>query len=89
MFHWVLQLLTGANKEQRENLGITAPDYYSYLNQSGTYTVEDINDKKEFTDTMVCLSLENMFTKLLLFLHIRCSDHSNVDMCRFRRPCQL
>lgn len=55
MYHCVLQILTGATKEQRENLGITTPDYYFYLNQSGTYTVDDINDKKEFSDTMVCL----------------------------------
>lgn len=48
------QLLEGASGEQRENLGVTTPDYYFYLNQSGTYTVEDINDKKEFSDTMVC-----------------------------------
>ena len=50
------QVLEGASKEQRENLGITTPDYYLYLNQSGTYTVEDVNDKKEFAETMVCLS---------------------------------
>ncbi|MEQ2158883.1 hypothetical protein GOODEAATRI_016781, partial [Goodea atripinnis] len=44
----------------RENLGVTTPDYYYYMNQSGTYTVEDINDKKDFTDTMVltCLCLQ-------------------------------
>lgn len=47
------QVLEGASSEQRENLGVTTPDYYAYLNQSGTYTVEDVNDKKEFSDTMV------------------------------------
>lgn len=47
------QLLEGASSEQRENLGVTTPDYYYYLNQSGTYTVEDVNDKKDFSDTMV------------------------------------
>lgn len=47
------QLLSGSSGEQRENLGITTPDYYFYLNQSGTYTVEDVNDKKELCDTMV------------------------------------
>lgn len=50
------QLLEAASNEQRENLGVTTPDYYSYLNQSGTYTVEDVNDKKEFCDTMVSKS---------------------------------
>uniref|UniRef100_A0A8C7K7A9 Osteoclast-stimulating factor 1 n=1 Tax=Oncorhynchus kisutch TaxID=8019 RepID=A0A8C7K7A9_ONCKI len=52
-FHIYYQLLGGATKEMRENLGVTTPDYYLYLNQSGTYTVEDVNDKKEFSDTMV------------------------------------
>lgn len=32
---------------------MTTPDYYYYLNQSETYTVDDVNDKKEFSDTMV------------------------------------
>ncbi|KAF5892087.1 unconventional myosin-Ie-like, partial [Clarias magur] len=56
-FHIYYQLLAGATKEQRENLGITAPDYYFYMNQSGTYTVDDINDKKEFSDTMEAMSV--------------------------------
>uniref|UniRef100_A0A673ITD7 Osteoclast-stimulating factor 1 n=1 Tax=Sinocyclocheilus rhinocerous TaxID=307959 RepID=A0A673ITD7_9TELE len=56
-FHIYYQLLQGATKEQRENLGITTPDYYLYLNQSDTYTVEDVNDKKEFKDTMAAMSV--------------------------------
>uniref|UniRef100_A0A673BWQ3 Osteoclast-stimulating factor 1 n=1 Tax=Sphaeramia orbicularis TaxID=375764 RepID=A0A673BWQ3_9TELE len=56
-FHIYYQLLEGASGEQRENLGITTPDYYYYLNQSGTYTVEDVNDKKEFNDTMDAMSV--------------------------------
>ncbi len=50
---FLYQLLQGATKEQRENLGVTTPDYYFYLNQSDTYTVDDVNDTKEFKDTMV------------------------------------
>lgn len=56
-FHIYYQLLEGASGEQRENLGITTPDYYYYLNQSGTYTVEDVNDKREFNDTMDAMSV--------------------------------
>ncbi|XP_013883996.1 myosin IEb isoform X2 [Austrofundulus limnaeus] len=56
-FHIYYQLLGGASAEQRENLGVTTPDYYLYLNQSGTYTVEDVNDKKEFSDTMGAMSV--------------------------------
>nr|XP_046254592.1 myosin IEb [Scatophagus argus] len=70
-FHIYYQLLEGASTEQRENLGVTTPDYYFYLNQSGTYTVEDVNDKKEFSDTMgamsvVGLSLEDQDSVLQL-----------------------
>ena len=36
-----------------EGLGIANVDYYWYLNQSGTYTVDGTDDKKEFTDTIV------------------------------------
>uniref|UniRef100_A0A3P8UKW5 Myosin IEb n=1 Tax=Cynoglossus semilaevis TaxID=244447 RepID=A0A3P8UKW5_CYNSE len=56
-FHIYYQLLEGASGEQRENLGVTTPDYYYYLNQSGTYTVDDVNDKKEFQDTMAAMSV--------------------------------
>ncbi|XP_056141830.1 myosin IEb [Lampris incognitus] len=56
-FHIYYQLLEGASAEQRENLGITTPDYYYYLNQSGSYTVDDVNDKKDFTDTMEAMSV--------------------------------
>ncbi|XP_077384353.1 myosin IEb isoform X2 [Festucalex cinctus] len=56
-FHIYYQLLEGASGEQRENLGVTTPDYYIYLNQSGTFTVEDVNDKKEFADTLEAMSV--------------------------------
>ncbi|KAM8870138.1 myosin IEb [Spinachia spinachia] len=56
-FHIYYQVLQGASSEQRENLGVTTPEYYFYLNQSGTYTVEDMNDKKDFADTMEAMSV--------------------------------
>ncbi|XP_077111675.1 unconventional myosin-Ie-like isoform X2 [Ranitomeya variabilis] len=52
-FHIFYQLLEGASAEDRENLGVTAPDYYFYLNQSAVYKVEDVSDKTEFTETMI------------------------------------
>lgn len=36
------------------SLGLTTPDYYYYLNQSGVYEVEGTDDAKEFQDTLVC-----------------------------------
>ncbi|XP_024077899.1 unconventional myosin-Ie-like, partial [Terrapene carolina triunguis] len=50
-FHIYYQLLEGASPEQRENLGITSPDYYYYLNQSASYKVDDMNDRQEFHET--------------------------------------
>ena len=38
---------------QPESLGIANVDYYWYLNQSGTYTVDGIDDRKEFKETVV------------------------------------
>ncbi|XP_062888168.1 unconventional myosin-If-like [Mobula hypostoma] len=51
-FHIFYQLLEGASREQVENLGIAAPTYYFYLNQSGTDKVDGTDDKKDFAETM-------------------------------------
>ncbi|KAJ0032744.1 hypothetical protein NQD34_002825 [Periophthalmus magnuspinnatus] len=51
-FHIYYQLLEGANAQQKEGLGIMTPDYYYYLNQSGTYKVDGTNDSKDFQETM-------------------------------------
>ncbi|KAJ6651635.1 hypothetical protein lerEdw1_020767 [Lerista edwardsae] len=51
------QLLEGASPEQRENLGITTPDYYYYLNQSASYKVEDMNDQQEFQETLTAMDV--------------------------------
>lgn len=49
----VFQMIEGANAQQKEGLGIMTPDYYYYLNQSGTYKVDGTNDSKDFQETMV------------------------------------
>lgn len=46
-------MIEGATADQRSTLGITSLDYYSYLNQSGSYKVDDINDKSDFRETLV------------------------------------
>ncbi|XP_055007258.1 unconventional myosin-If-like [Boleophthalmus pectinirostris] len=55
--YYYYQILEGASSEQRENLGVTTPDYYFYLNQSGTYTVDDVSDKKDFAETMEAMAV--------------------------------
>ena len=37
-----------------EQFGLTTADYYYYLNQSGCYEVDGVNDVKEYQDTRVC-----------------------------------
>lgn len=37
-----------------ETLGLTTPDYYYYLNQTGVYKVDGTDDAAEFQDTLVC-----------------------------------
>ena len=50
---YILYLNAVVLKNFLESLGIANVDYYWYLNQSGTYTVEGTDDKKEFADTTV------------------------------------
>lgn len=73
-----LQLIEGASGEQKNSLGITSLDYYSYLNQSGSYKVDDINDKSDFQETMVrsdpsCLTGNNLTPSV-------CEAHTSVHM---------
>ncbi|XP_041087041.1 unconventional myosin-If-like isoform X1 [Polyodon spathula] len=56
-FHIYYQLLDGASKDQHEALGIMTPDYYFYLNQSGTYKVDGTNDSKDFQETMEAMDV--------------------------------
>ncbi|GLD49787.1 unconventional myosin-If-like protein, partial [Lates japonicus] len=50
-------LIEGANAQQKEGLGIMTPDYYYYLNQSGTYKVDGTNDSKDFQETMEAMQV--------------------------------
>uniref|UniRef100_A0A3Q0QYC1 Osteoclast-stimulating factor 1 n=1 Tax=Amphilophus citrinellus TaxID=61819 RepID=A0A3Q0QYC1_AMPCI len=56
-FHIFYQLIEGASGEQKNSLGITSLDYYSYLNQSGSYKVDDINDKSDFQETVKAMDV--------------------------------
>ncbi|XP_053318478.1 unconventional myosin-Ie [Spea bombifrons] len=60
-FHIFYQMIEGASKEQRNTLGITSLDYYYYLSQSGSYKVDDINDKRDFQETMHAMSVIGIF----------------------------
>eukprot|EP00730_Choanoeca_flexa_P019151 TRINITY_DN9345_c0_g3_i1.p1 TRINITY_DN9345_c0_g3~~TRINITY_DN9345_c0_g3_i1.p1 ORF type:complete len:1057 (+),score=322.91 TRINITY_DN9345_c0_g3_i1:85-3255(+) len=59
-FHIFYQLCAGATQQQRETMGISEPSYYSYLNQSGCFTVDGIDDHKEFQDTLKAMGVMDL-----------------------------
>nr|XP_057929823.1 unconventional myosin-If [Doryrhamphus excisus] len=56
-FHIYYQLIEGTSAQQKEGLGVMTPDYYFYLNQSGTYKVDGTNDSKDFHETMEAMQV--------------------------------
>ncbi|KAG8440419.1 hypothetical protein GDO86_006247 [Hymenochirus boettgeri] len=62
-FHIFYQMIEGASREQRESLGITSIDYYYYLSLSGSYKVDDINDKRDFQETMHAMNVIGIFAE--------------------------
>ena len=52
-FHIFYQLLAGADPQMQQEFGLSTPDYFLYLSQSGTYSVEGTDDRTEFQDTVV------------------------------------
>uniref|UniRef100_A0A7M4EQH0 Myosin IE n=1 Tax=Crocodylus porosus TaxID=8502 RepID=A0A7M4EQH0_CROPO len=62
-FHIFYQLIEGASSEQKSNLGITSMDYYYYLSLSGSYKVDDINDKSDFQETLHAMNVIGIFAE--------------------------
>ena len=77
-FHIFYQLISGADEKLRESLGIANVDYYWFLNQSGTYTVGGIDDRKEFEETVHAMEVmgilgemqANVFSIVAGILHL-------------------
>eukprot|EP01097_Dermamoeba_algensis_P012068 TRINITY_DN966_c0_g1_i1.p1 TRINITY_DN966_c0_g1~~TRINITY_DN966_c0_g1_i1.p1 ORF type:complete len:1106 (+),score=323.31 TRINITY_DN966_c0_g1_i1:51-3368(+) len=49
-FHIFYQLLAGAGDREKQDLGLWAPENYTYLYESQCYTIEGVDDRKEFQD---------------------------------------
>ncbi|KAG6939765.1 myosin IE [Chelydra serpentina] len=62
-FHIFYQLIEGAASEQKHSLGITSMDYYYYLSLSGSYKVDDINDKSDFQETLHAMNVIGIFAE--------------------------
>ncbi|MEJ1285512.1 hypothetical protein NN561_016508 [Cricetulus griseus] len=56
-------LIEGASAEQKQSLGITSMDYYYYLSLSGAYKVDDIDDKREFQETLHAMNVIGIFSE--------------------------
>nr|P10569.1 RecName: Full=Myosin IC heavy chain [Acanthamoeba castellanii]AAA27707.1 myosin IB heavy chain [Acanthamoeba castellanii] len=50
-FHIFYQLLAARARRPEAKFGLQTPDYYFYLNQGKTYTVDGMDDNQEFQDT--------------------------------------
>src|SRR3989338_7810054 len=50
-FHAFYQLLTGASQAQAQELSLYDAEYFHYVNQSGCYKVDNVDDRQEFADT--------------------------------------
>uniref|UniRef100_A0A2K5M852 Myosin IE n=1 Tax=Cercocebus atys TaxID=9531 RepID=A0A2K5M852_CERAT len=62
-FHIFYQLIEGASAEQKHGLGITSMDYYYYLSLSGSYKVDDIDDRREFQETLHAMNVIGIFAE--------------------------
>lgn len=62
-FHIFYQLIKGASPEQKQSLGITSMDYYYYLSLSGSYEVEDIDDHRDFQETLHAMNVIGIFSE--------------------------
>ncbi|ELW71344.1 Myosin-Ie [Tupaia chinensis] len=56
-------LIEGASAEQKHSLGITSMDYYYYLSLSGSYKVDDIDDRREFQETLHAMNVIGIFAE--------------------------
>ncbi|GFY69955.1 unconventional myosin-Ie [Trichonephila inaurata madagascariensis] len=59
-FHIFYQLCSGVTQDMQQNLGIMNPDYYWYLNQSGTFKVDGTNDAHDFQETLKAMTIMGM-----------------------------
>ncbi|KIY73607.1 myosin class I heavy chain [Cylindrobasidium torrendii FP15055 ss-10] len=56
-FHIFYQFTKGASDEQRETFGLQGPDMYAYTSLSGCLDVQDIDDVKDYSDTIAAMNV--------------------------------
>ena len=68
-------------------LGITTPDYYFYLNQSGCYDVEGTDDKQDFRDTLVSANVLNSMTSFVYAYYLLLESYDSGWLVRRDTEC--
>jgi len=52
-FHIFYQLIAGANANEKREFQLGSVEHHHYLNQSGSFTVDGVNDAAELETTRV------------------------------------
>ena len=60
-YHIFYQLLAGAaaNPEMKKEMHLESPSAYNYLNQSGCYTLDGVNDREMFDQLRLALQVSD------------------------------
>lgn len=59
-YHIFYQLLSGASPEMKEELFLEPASTFSYLNQSGCYTLDGVNDEEMFDQLRLALQVRKI-----------------------------
>eukprot|EP00002_Diphylleia_rotans_P023810 TRINITY_DN4689_c0_g1_i1.p1 TRINITY_DN4689_c0_g1~~TRINITY_DN4689_c0_g1_i1.p1 ORF type:complete len:1837 (+),score=393.89 TRINITY_DN4689_c0_g1_i1:87-5597(+) len=96
-YHIFYQLTSGASPEEKAKYHILPADEYRYLNQSGCYKVDKVNDSDEFTRVKMALSVLNMadeeidaifriLSGILMIGNVRFAASSDGESCTITNP---
>ena len=91
-YHIFYQMLKGLTDEQKEEFSLKDIGDYKYLNQGGSYEIDNVDDKKEYQITCDALSLvgideekqHKIFQTLSALLHI-----GNIEITKTRNDASL
>ncbi|CAI8493100.1 unnamed protein product [Hanseniaspora opuntiae] len=91
-YHIFYQMLKGLTDEQKEEFSLKNIEDYKYLNQGGSYEIDNVDDKKEYQITCDALTLvgideekqHKIFQTLAALLHI-----GNIEITKTRNDASL
>lgn len=55
-YHIFYQLLAGADEQFLQRCGLTSPEHFDYLNQSGCFSIEGVNDSADFREVQEAMN---------------------------------